>query len=206
MREAEPPAARRLPRSARSTLILSVTERERVPRREHRHRPAARSAAARSASVLVVRRRHARRASARARGSGCARVARYVVRGRVFSSASSAVVARLVLALARPRLFGSLRSPKTIACVGQAAWQAVTTSPSRIARSSRLGVDLARRVDALHAVGALLHHAAAADRDVGIVQQLQRSACRSRRTGKKLKRRTLYGQLFEQYRVPTQRL
>ena len=31
------------------------------------------------------------------------------------------------------RLFGSLRLPKTIASVGQACWQAVTTSPSRIA-------------------------------------------------------------------------
>ncbi len=36
-----------------------------------------------------------------------------------------------------------------------------------------LGVDLGV-VDALHAVGALLHDAAAADRDVGLLQQLQR--------------------------------
>ena len=71
------------------------------------------------------------------------------------------------------RLFGSLRLPKVIACVGQAGWQAVTISPSRIARSSRLACD-ARRVDALHAVGALLHHAAAAHRDVRVALQLQR--------------------------------
>ena len=35
------------------------------------------------------------------------------------------------------RLFGSFRSPKTIASAGQTAWQAVTISPSRIGRSSR---------------------------------------------------------------------
>jgi hypothetical protein len=32
--------------------------------------------------------------------------------------------------------FGSFRSPNTIASVGQALWQAVTTSPSRMRRSS----------------------------------------------------------------------
>ena len=62
--------------------------------------------------------------------------------------------------------------PKTIASVGQVAWQAVWISPSRTLRSSLLGVDLGV-VDALHAVGALLHHAAAAHRHIRIVQQLQ---------------------------------
>ena len=60
-----------------------------------------------------------------------------------------------------------------------------------------LGLD-ARGVDALHAVRALLHHAAAADRDVGIAQQLQRLGVSKSAYWKKLKWRTLYGQLFEQ--------
>jgi hypothetical protein len=34
------------------------------------------------------------------------------------------------------RLSGSFRLPNTIASVGHADWQAVTTSPSRISRSS----------------------------------------------------------------------
>ena len=50
-----------------------------------------------------------------------------------------AVVARVRVQLAT-RLFGSLMSPNTIAWVGQAAWQAVTISPSRICRSSSLAV------------------------------------------------------------------
>ena len=44
-----------------------------------------------------------------------------------------AVVPRLAFSF-ETRLAGSLRSPKTIACAGQAAWQAVTISPSRMAR------------------------------------------------------------------------
>jgi len=54
-------------------------------------------------------------------------------------------------------------SPKMIAWVGQACWQAVTISPSRTLRSSFFGADL-RLIDALHAVGAFFHHAAGAPR------------------------------------------
>ena len=57
-------------------------------------------------------------------GFGFRSAARYVVRGRVFSSASSAVVALLGLAASRRGCSGSFRSPKTIASDGHAAWQA----------------------------------------------------------------------------------
>ena len=53
-----------------------------------------------------------------------------------------------------------MRSPKRIAWVGQAAWQAVTTSPSAIDARLALG-GAPRAADALDAVGAFLHHAAA---------------------------------------------
>ena len=75
-------------------------------------------------------------------------------------------------AAARRGSSGSFRSPNTIASAGQACWHAVLISPSRTGRSSFSDVDL-RRVDPLHAVGALLHHAAAAHGDVGVAPQLQ---------------------------------
>ena len=62
--------------------------------------------------------------------------------------------------------------PKTIASVGHACWQAVTISPSRISAVLLVGLDL-RRADALHAVAALLHHAAAAHRHIRVAHQLQ---------------------------------
>ena len=71
------------------------------------------------------------------------------------------------------RLFGSFMSPNTMACVGHAAWHAVTISPSRDRRGPRASAAMRACVDALHAVGALLHHAAAAHRDVGIARHLQ---------------------------------
>ena len=60
------------------------------------------------------------------------------------------------------------RSPKLIALVGQALWQAVLTSSVPIGRSSRSAA-AARRADALDAVGAFLHHAARAHRDFRIL-------------------------------------
>ena len=62
-------------------------------------------------------------------GFGFRSRARYVVRGLVFSR-PAAVVARLGLSASPPGSSGSFRSPNTIACVGQACWQAVTISPS----------------------------------------------------------------------------
>ena len=63
--------------------------------------------------------------------------------------------------------------PKMIASDGQAAAHAVTISPSAIGRFLFLRLD-ARVVDALHAVGALFHDAAAAHRDFRIALQLER--------------------------------
>ena len=71
-------------------------------------------------------------------------------------------------------------SPNTIARVGQAAWQAVSTSPSTIGRRSVLGVDFGMP-NPLHAVGAFLHHAARADRHVRVVLQSRCSVLESRR-------------------------
>ena len=82
------------------------------------------------------------------------------------------VVARLASSAAVTAASGSLMLPKMSASAGQACWQAVTISPSRIGRSSRFGAD-ARVVDALHAVRALLHDAAAAHGDVGVEHHLE---------------------------------
>ena len=73
---------------------------------------------------------------------------------------------------------GSFRSPKTIASAGHACWHAVLISPSRTRRSP-FSASILRGVDPLHAVGALLHHAAAAHGDVGVAAELRGSACRS---------------------------
>ena len=71
-----------------------------------------------------------------------------------------------------PRLPGSRMSPNSMACAGQACWQAVCTSPSTSSRAGELRVDPGP-IDALHAVRALLHDAARAHRDVGILRQLE---------------------------------
>ena len=73
------------------------------------------------------------------------------------------------------RLFGSLMLPKTMESVGHdrlAGGQNLAVADLAI---FALGLD-AGDVDALHAVGALLHDAAAAHRDVGVALQLEASA------------------------------
>ena len=64
-------------------------------------------------------------------------LARYLVRGFVLSSSSIPYDRRFSCCLAT-LLFGSLRSPKTIACVGQVWAHAETISPSRTERFSLL--------------------------------------------------------------------
>ena len=64
-------------------------------------------------------------------------------------------------------------SPKKIASVGQAAWQAVDFAVANLA-VFLFRLDLGG-VDALHAVGAFFHHAAAAHRDIGVLLQLRGS-------------------------------
>ena len=64
-------------------------------------------------------------------------------------------------------------SPKVIALVGHALWQAVTTSPSRSRTVLLVGRDMGG-LDALRAIGALLHHAARAHGHVGIMCGLLR--------------------------------
>ena len=70
-------------------------------------------------------------------------------------------------------LSGSFRSPKTSACAGHACTQAGLISPSSSSRSSALAW-ICRRLDALHAERALLHHADFAHRHVGIELQVER--------------------------------
>ena len=75
-----------------------------------------------------------------------------------------------------------MMSPKTIASTGQACWQAVWIVPSGTTTSSgwpswarfTFHCDL-RLLDPLHAVRALLHDAAHADRDVGVLHHLARA-------------------------------
>ena len=96
-------------------------------------------------------------------------------------------------------------SPNTIACVGQACWQAVTISPSRIAPVLLLGRRSSR---ALIRCTQYVHFSITPR--LRTVTSGLRSSLQARRVPvgiqEKLNRRTLYGQLFEQYRVPTQRL
>src|SRR3954468_20857210 len=69
-------------------------------------------------------------------GFGFTTVARYVVRGRVFRSASNPKFRGCAFSLLT-RLFGLLISPKTIASAGHACWQAVlSSSPMRVSFSS----------------------------------------------------------------------
>ena len=62
--------------------------------------------------------------------------------------------------------------PNTMALAGQDCWQAVCNSPSAIFRSSLFRLD-AMLIDALHAVRALFHHAAAAHGDIRIAHHLE---------------------------------
>ena len=84
-----------------------------------------------------------------------------------------------------------------MAWAGQTAWQAVIRLADRgCGRSSLLRVDLGD-ADALHAVGAFLHDAAARTVTSGLRISFRLPVAKSANC-KKLKRRTLYGQLFEQ--------
>ena len=64
-----------------------------------------------------------------------------------------------------------------MARVGQASWQAVVTTPAGTGTVLAFG-RAAGAADALDAIGALLHHAAGAHRDLGIVLRLDGSAPR----------------------------
>src|SRR6185295_4397983 len=99
---------------------------------------------------------------------------------------------------------GSFRSPKTIASAGHACWQAVTISPSAIFRScfsDSIFAALIRCTQYVHfSMTPRLRTLTFGFRPslrLGVVQSWY---------SRKLKRRTLYGQLLEQYRVPTHRL
>src|SRR4029079_14389046 len=66
-------------------------------------------------------------------GLGFRTSVKYVVRGKVFSSANSEYSSGDDLPR-RTWLVGSVTSPNTMACVGQTALQALSTSPSRMGR------------------------------------------------------------------------
>src|SRR6185437_1925280 len=95
-------------------------------------------------------------------------------------------------------------SPKRIACVGHAAWQAVTISPSRIRRSC-----LSASMCAVSMRWMQYVHFSITPRRRTVTSGLRIAmycgVCLSAYC-MKLNRRTLYGQLLEQNRVPTQRL
>src|SRR5947207_349023 len=94
--------------------------------------------------------------------------------------------------------------PKTIARVGQAAWHAVTTSSPPTGRSS---ISAAIRAALIRCTQYVHFSITPRGRTVTSGFRINfRLGVDSSEYGKKLKRRTLYGQLFEQYRVPTQRL
>ena len=190
--EADAPAARRLRREDdRADLVGDRAEG--VPGLDDRRRAARLAAGASLGSTTAIV-----RAAVSISGFGIRR------RGQVgrprprVQLVEQPVVARLVLAAARPGSSGSLMSPKTIASRGTG----LLAGGHDLAVADRavlaLRASISRRVDALHAVGALLHHAAAADRHVGVAPELERSASSSPAYRKKLNRRTLYGQLFEQ--------
>ena len=138
----------------------------------HRRRGVlARQAPGPAASAAGGCRRHVRPLPA-CRGSGCGRPP-----GR---SSAAACSARRAARSCAARSFQLLhlagrvvQSPKTIARDGHACWQAVWTRPSGIGVAGPLGLDLGG-ADPLHAVGALLHHAPAADRDLRVAQRLER--------------------------------
>ena len=105
-------------------------------------------------------------------GFGFRTAARYVVRGRVFELAEQRVVARLGLQLrdAAVRIVQVAEHDR----LGRAGLLAggldLAVADAAVLASRRRSC---ARVDALHAVGALLHDAAAAHRDVGIAPQLE---------------------------------
>ena len=92
--------------------------------------------------------------------------------GLTFELLENAVAARAARGGDAARLFGSFRSPNTMACAGQDCWQAVRIAAvgERPPRALRLGL---RLVDALDAERALLHDPARADGDVGVQGQVQ---------------------------------
>jgi len=94
-----------------------------------------------------------------------------VVRGRAFSFAEEANNSAAALSTSRRGCPCSLALPKTMASVGQACSHAVAIAPSWIGEFDF--PLLCARVDALHAIGALFHHAAAAHSDFRIAQQLE---------------------------------
>ncbi len=180
--EADPPAARRAPRQHdRADLVGDRAERvagaddgrrvddraigDRASGTGRRILAAWSFAAALAVSVVANR-----------PDSDSAATARYVVRGRVFNSAEQRVVQRLGFPLAprgcSDRSDRRTRSPRA----GQTAWQAVNNLAvaDRPVLPCRLRSRASR--DPLHAIGAFLHHAAAAHRHVGIAQQLAGSA------------------------------
>ena len=128
----------------------------------HQRAVAARARRRRSVVQRVLR----QQPSSPAPGSGCSSWPGRRCAAGCSARASSAKL-RGRRAACATSVFGSLRSPKTMAWVGQACWQAVLTSPSRDRPVLDPAVDRAS-LDALHAVGALLHHAARAHRDVRV--------------------------------------
>src|SRR3954471_24616046 len=95
--------------------------------------------------------------------------------------------------------------PKRIACDGHACSQAVLISPSRTDRScfsDSIFAELMRCTQYVHfSITPRLRTVTS-----GFFCILSVSGPSSGLYSKKLNRRTLYGQLFEQYRVPMQRL
>ena len=102
-------------------------------------------------------------------------------------------------------LFGSFISPNTIACVGHACCtrRHNLSIANRADPPSRPRSLPARCAGRSKCTSPSRRGCAPSHRDCA---SRAGSACTSRNTSKKLNRRTLYGQLFEQYRVPTQRL
>src|SRR5262249_37185361 len=136
-------------------------------------------------------------------GLGLFTAATYVVRGRVFSSARSWYLRGVSLRLDSALLL-SLISPKVIASVGQTCWQAVLISPSLIRRSSfsaAIRAWVMRWTQYVHfSITPRLRTVTS-----GLRPSFRLSVVKSAHS-RKLNRRTLYAQLFEQSRVPTQRL
>ncbi len=99
---------------------------------------------------------------------------RYVTFGPRAEVLEQLAAARRARQPRRPRSPGRSRSPKTSACAGHACAQAGCSSPSSSVALLGLGLRSLRRLDALHAERALLHHADFAQRDVGVELQLQR--------------------------------
>src|SRR5262245_36914365 len=95
-------------------------------------------------------------------------------------------------------------SPNMIAPDGQADWHAVRISPSWIGRPSRSATISAPRMRWTQKVHFSITPRLRTDTS-GLRPSLSVSVCQSANV-RKLNRRTLYGQLFEQYRVPTHRL